>query len=43
MLNQPHSWLYSIAADQQITIDCDERHEQRITIRNTGRIALKEV
>jgi len=42
-LNRPHSWVYSIAADQQITIDCDGRHEQKITIRNTGRIALKEM
>jgi len=41
-LNQPHSWIYSIAADQQIIIDCDGRHEQKITIRNTGRIALKD-
>jgi len=41
-LNRPHSWLYSIAAEQQITIDCDGRHEQKITIRNTGRIALKD-
>jgi len=40
-LNHPHSWLYSIAADQQITIECDGRHEQRMTIKNTGKIELK--
>jgi len=40
-LNRSHSWLYSIAADQQITIECG-RHEQRITIKNTGKIELKD-
>jgi len=41
-LNHPHSWLYSIAADQQITIECDGRHEQRMTIKNTSKIELKD-
>jgi len=41
-LNHFHFLLYSIAADQQITVECDGRHEQRITIRNTGRLELKD-
>jgi len=41
-LSHPHSWLYSVAADQQITLECDGRQEHRITIRNTGRITLKD-
>jgi len=40
-LDHPYSWLYSFAADLQITIECDGRHEQKLTVRNTGKISLK--
>ncbi|KAM0736939.1 hypothetical protein ACS0PU_000032 [Formica fusca] len=40
-LRQPHTWLYATATDQQITIQCDNRHEQKRIIKNTGKITLK--
>lgn len=40
-LQQPHIWLYSIATDQQIVIQCDGRREHRQIIRNTGKIILR--
>jgi len=40
-MNQPHTWLYSIAAEQHIVIKCDRRHEHEKIIKNTGKIILK--
>jgi len=40
-MNQPHTWLYSIAAEQHIVVECDGRHEQGGIIKNTGKIILK--
>lgn len=40
-LHQPGTWLYSTAADLQVTIQCNEQHEYRETIKNTGRVTLK--
>jgi len=40
--NEPHTWLYSIAAEQHIIVECDGRHEQGEIIKNrTGKITLK--
>jgi len=40
-MNQPHTWLYSIAAEQHIVIECNGRHEHKEIIRNTGKLILK--
>jgi len=39
--NQPHTWLYSVVAEQHIVIECDGRHEHEKIIKNTGKIILK--
>lgn len=39
-LQQTHAWLYSTAAEQTITIQCDEQSEDRKVIKNTGKITL---
>jgi len=39
--NQPHIWLYSIAAEQHIAIECDGRYQYEKIIKNTGKIILK--
>src|SRR5436190_9441530 len=40
-LEQPYTWLYSTAINQQITIQCDKQNEQKLIIKNTGKISLK--
>jgi len=40
-MNQPHTWLYSVAAEQHIAIECDGRYKHEKIIKNTGKIILK--
>jgi len=40
-MNQPHTWLYSIATERHVVIECDGRHEHEKIIKNTGKIILK--
>jgi len=40
-MNQPYTWLYSIAAEQHIVIEYDGRHKHEKIIKNTGKIILK--
>jgi len=40
-INQPHTWLYSVVAEQHIVIECDGRHKHGEIIKNTGKIILK--
>ena len=40
-LHQPQAWLYSVTAEQQITIKCNKR-ESKETIKNTGKIVIRD-
>jgi len=41
-LQQPHTWLYSTIAEQQIKITCNDYPEYKKIIRKTGRITLHD-
>ena len=39
-LKRPHTWLYSTADNQQITISCDGSNENNEIIKRTGKVTL---
>jgi len=39
-LSEQQSWLYSTPKEQEITINCKNRKEKKIIIKNTGKITL---
>jgi len=40
-LTEPRSWLYSTPGAQEISINCNNRKENKILINNTGKIILE--
>jgi len=40
-LSEQHSWLYSTPEEQEITINCKNQKENKVIIKNTGKITLE--
>jgi len=40
-LSEQHSWLYSTPREQEITINCKNQKENKVIIKNTGKITLE--
>jgi len=40
-LSEEHSWLYSTPAEQEITINCKNQKENKVIIKNAGKITLE--
>jgi len=40
-LTEPRSWLYSTPITQEISINCNNQKENKILIKNTGKITLE--
>lgn len=41
-LHNPHEWLYSTTNETKIAISCENHSEERISIKNTGKITLQD-